>query len=621
MPQLTDSQRATLAYSLRQLNPNLTGEDLARAVEQAANVNDDPAKSQALLQSVLPQAAGKVSTDIPQAYQAPVMQLDPYAGTGTSAAEVLKKQNRLADYGSNIEGMNAAEAEYQRVMRENLAKRQGANLAAAVGGPNALKASQESWDALDKANEALTLGVVKRQQEFSKNGIALYKEGVETAGKVLDQLDKSGRFQIDANKAALDQKKLQLELIGTAATAGVTQSLLNPLSPNSVAARNSARAILKQTGLYTDKQIKEMVPDTMSGVEAAPIAAIGGDNLKNLLTKGQTAQANAAAAASAAEAQQKKIESAGLLAGQQYNTQAYGMPAPNYGAVGLNPNIGGAPAQAPSATNAAAQTAIQRQGGTPTGPTTADVTQPTGTGPNVVIPQMRPDVDATGRTKMVPSEAAGPQASHATAVLSQTSQGVNNYQMNGGKDAAMKATVQAPSMGGVLGAGGRNIVNYTNSAATKDYQLAIDRLNAEAAELGLIAGKGSNNGAGAAVGAAGAQLSRLGMPGFGTAVGAAGSMLNGGQPISATTNPKTVQALAIAVQEARARQQAMIPYLQQYARTHGNDISGFVVPDAVTNRVTMVNPQTGEVRLAANAQEAKDMATSGWKMKDTFLGK
>ena len=127
-------------------------------------------------------------------------------------------------------------------------------------------------------------------------------------------MEKSGKFEIDQKKAQLDQKKLQLELIGTQASAGLTQELMNSKSPNSMAARTAARAFLKQSGIYTDQQIANMVPDTMTGIEAAPIAKLGGDSLDAILKKGQAAQAQGLAAQARASAGKISAETPGAAA-------------------------------------------------------------------------------------------------------------------------------------------------------------------------------------------------------------------------------------------------------------------------------------------------------------------
>ena len=665
---LSQSDVANLVSSIKQGNPNATDADLSNVLKLVTAASDAPedhdaASAAADAVSSLT-SAGKASTvplatqntptstvapqdvtqALPASYVAPTAPLNPYAGTGTSAADILKKQFGLADQANatvqaspTMADQAAAEQRYQASIAANAPGRTAANFMAATGGPLVSAESSKQWDALNAANKDLTIGAANRAQEFAKGAIAnqqsainAYQTGVTTAGTVLDQMDKSGRFQIDANKAALEQKKLQLELVGSAAQAGVTQKLMDANSDLSKAARNSAIVMLKQTGLYSDAQIAKMVPPTMTGIEAAPIAKMSGDNLEALLKKGQTAQANGAAAASyaaaglsAATAQKEKVTTAGIIQGQTFDANA-GMPKADYAAVGAAGPAAAQYAQTVAPSNAVAQTAIARQGGTPTGPTTAQLPQPVaGQGGAATLGgyQMQPTRDASGQTTWQPSTYIQQAGRESATTLADTTRSISNYKLNGGKDAAQEAFKQAPSMGGVLGAGGRNIVNYTNSAATKEYQLKIDRLNQEAAEVGLIAGKGSGTGLGAAIGATGAQLARQGGPSAiaGTALAAGGHLFNGGQPVSSTTDPKVIQQLAIEVQEARAKQEAMIPYLNQFQKSHGGSLAEAVAPEYITKAQTMINPATGDVSIEYTPKDAKIKLDQGWVRKEDFL--
>lgn len=645
---LSQSDAANFAMAVKQAQPGISDADLAALVKEAGDVNEDPAKSAALAAKIAPQAVPApmptmptssprgVSLDVPTSYNAPTPANPDFtsslgnAGAGLMQGNIdaVRASQALASQTGNLATQQAAEQAYQQSIANNARARTAANFMASTGGPLVSAESAKQWDNLNAQNKDLTLGAVTRQQDFAKTAIANYQSGVTMADNVLDQMDKSGKFQIDANRAALEQKKLQLELVGTAASTGVTQKLMDANSDLSKAARNSAIVMLKQTGLYTDAQIAKMVPPTMTGIEAAPIAKMSGDNLEALLKKGNTNQANGAAAASyaaaglsAATAQKEKVATAGMVQGQTYNAAQMGMPKADYAGVGAKGVYGNAMPQEVAASNAEAQTRIARQGGTNAGPTTA---QTNGGGPSGSSSgyQMQPTVSPTGEVSWQTSTYSQQAGRNASEALAGTTQSVNNYQINGGKDAAQKALVQAPTMGGV---NVRNVIGPMGNSGAKQYQLTLDRLNQEAADIGLIANKSGATGTGAAMGAAGAQMARQGGVGAvaGTALAAGGNFFNGGQPVTATTDPKTVQALAIAVQEARAKQAALIPTMRAYAQRNGGDLSGFSVEQhapKVANAITMINPATGEVSLAYSPQEATVMAKDGLKQKKTILG-
>ena len=350
----------------------------------------------------------------------------------------------------------------------------------------------------------------------------------------------------------------------------------------------------------------------MNGISAANIGALAGGNLKDLLTVGQTQQAKGAAAASYAaaglsnaEAQKAAVATAGMVQGQTFNQGALGMPAPNYSGtpqpVATSPMPGAVP-----------EAGAGRGSGYQAGSTSGQVPQ------NTTGYQMQPTIGPTGEVTWQPSTLSQQAGRETSATMAATTGAVNNYLVNGGKDAAMKTVIQAPQMGGVMANAGKNILNYTQDPAVKNYELTLDRLNQEAADIGLITPKGGASGTGTAISAGGAQIAKVN-PTIGTALAMSGHLFNGGQPVSSTTNAKTVQQLAIAVQEARDIQQAQIPYQQAWARTHGGDMTGYIVPPAITDRVTMVNPTTGEVQRVSPQQAITMAKDQGWKSKDTFL--
>lgn len=685
MAQFSSQDASNVAMLIKRMAPNINDQQLASLVHDASQVQNDPAKTAALgdrikliatgrgladggevtddttdttdttpasindpyagyttgsdqnlgatpvAANAAPVAPQDVSTTVPNAYTVPPVGNPDLSNPGGVAGSqilqggvnaVLAAQQLAANQPTQAD-QAAAEQAYQQSIANNAPGRAVANFMAATGGPAVAVNSTNAWDALNKQNKDLTLGAVTRAQDFTKGAIANYQAGVTMAGNVLDDMDKSGKFQIDANAAALAQKKLQLDLVGQAANTQVTQQLMDPTSQLSLSARMSAKQTLQIAG-YTPAQIQAMVPDTMTGIQAAPIAAAGGTTLANIKTKAESNQANALAAQASAAAQKSKIEAAGLVQGQTA-MQNWGAPAANYAAVGAS---GPAAAQASAAasnvgspTNAAAQTTIARQGGTPTGPTTAQVSPGTGTGGTGTIGgyQMSPTYSPESGLSLQTSTVSQQAGRETAAALADQTAGINQYKLGGGKTSAQTALVQAPSMGGLIGAGGRNIFNYSNSNATKDYQLTLDRLNQEAENLGLITDPGGGNGTGAAVSATGAQLAKTN-PVLGTAMAAGGHLFNGGQPVGATTNPRTVQELAVAVQEARAKQEAMIPYLNAYQQSHGGSIAGAVVPDHISNSQTMVNPKTGDVQVVYTPQDGKALKSQGWQRKEDFLG-
>ena len=531
--------------------------------------------------TTVPPQSPQVTSTIPVP-NVPVKLADPYAGSTTTQANLMNAFDPAM--------MKAAAARELALRQQQLPARITSQTYSAMGVPGSVAANENAWKAIDAANALQGTGL---QDLLQKQSTA----GIEAAGKIVDQMDKSGRFQIDASNAALAQKKLQLELIGTAASSGLTQKLMDASTPESAAARNSAIALLMQTKLYTPAQVGAMVPKTMNGISAANIGALAGGNLKDLLTVGQTAQAHGAAAASYGAAEQaratalkERVEAAGMVAGQTYNTAA-GIAAPaNYGGVGA-PQVTATPLS-PEAAEAAAGSVGER---TPT------------TGP-------------TGQTSWAASTQAQQAGRETATALTDLGQSINGYKQSGVQQKVQDVVVKAPTLGGVTGAGGRNIINIGNTQATKDYELSIDRLNQEAAHLGLIAPKEGGGALGAAMGATGAQLAKSGMPGVGTALSAGAGYFNGGQPVTSKTNPKVVQELALQVQEVRQRQEALLPYANAYQKKHGGSLVGFIVPNEIASRPSMVNPSTGELKVAANAQEAINLAKQGWKQKNTFLG-
>jgi hypothetical protein len=287
--------------------------DLAKIVVQTATQIKDSQNKPALptvqiagqRQPVTTSPPEDVSTQVPDTYTAPVAKpgnLNPANGTIAQNAygdinptDTLHKQFALADYGSNTAKQKAAEEEYARRAAVNRPGQSAGQLAMGMGGEQVVNAYEAQQKARDEMDKYQTTGKVTREQEFAKSGIELYKQGLLSAGEVIGQLEKSGKFDIDAKAAQLAQKKLQLELVGQGANTQVTQALMDAKSPNSIAVRNDARYKLKMAG-YTDDQVKQLVPDTMTGIEAGPIAVAAKSALDAQKTKAETAQSYGVAA-------------------------------------------------------------------------------------------------------------------------------------------------------------------------------------------------------------------------------------------------------------------------------------------------------------------------------------
>lgn len=337
MTQFSPTDASNTAMLIKKMIPNIDDVRLSQLVQQAAAVQNDPVRSQAFAQKLqsFRQANGgivddsgendngnsdagtvqqpfipasNVSSNIPPAYATPgVANQDLTSSLGQAGAGLqqgninnVQAANALAAQTGNLANQQAAEQAYQQSIANLAPARSAANFMAATGGPQVAAQSSASWDKLNEQNKDLTLGAVQRQQDFAKNAISNYQAGVTMAGNVLDQMDKSGKFNIDANAAALAQKKLQLELIGHAATAENTQALMDPTSPMSLAARQGAIKTLKLAG-YDDATIAKMVPDNMPGIQAAPIAAATGTTLANMKTVADTLSTQAGTGKTQAE--------------------------------------------------------------------------------------------------------------------------------------------------------------------------------------------------------------------------------------------------------------------------------------------------------------------------------
>jgi len=679
MTQFTPQNASNTAMLIKQMVPNIDDARLSQLVQQAAAVQNDPVRSQAFAQklqsyrqadggivdnsgendngssdagtvqqSFIP--TGSVSSDIPPSYAAPgVANQDLTSSLGQAGAGLqqgninnVQAANALAAQTGNLANQQAAERAYQQSIANLAPARSAANFMAATGGPQVAAQSSASWDKLNEQNKDLTLGAVSRQQDFAKNAISNYQAGVTMAGNVLDQMDKSGKFNIDANAAALAQKKLQLELIGHAATAENTQALMDPASPMSIAARNGAKKTLQLAG-YDTATISKMVPDNMPGIQAAPIAAATGTTLANMKTVADTLSTQATTGKTQAETQQLQTGTAGMKQGQTFGAQQLGMPAPDYSGAsgsgtstptsttapvvnagpnatptfGFNPNSDLSKVRAAMAgqpANVLAAFDKQYPNASGTNPLPSSITTQ-----NAGAPKMIPSMDSKGNISWSPGSYAQAAGTNAQNVLAGMTQEVSAYKTTSAPS-IQSLVLQAPSMGGY---NLRNTIGMPlGNTAAQNYMNNISKLNEEAVSLGLISptsGSSMKTGVGTAISSMGGAIAHE-MPGLGTALAAGGHLVNGGQAISATTNPATVQQLAIAVQEARLKQEAMIPYISQQAARNSGDISGAVVPEPINQSATLVNPQTGEVKLAYTPDEAKAMIKQGWQTKNNFLG-
>jgi hypothetical protein len=303
--------------------------DLAKIVVQTANkINEQPKEA-----TTNPR---DVNMDVPQPYVAPTARmgnLNPQDGTpaqqafgDVNPADILHKQFGLADLASeqarniaNTSAQRAAEAEYQqKVMADQPYRTAGSSIAGFGAGSAGVKASNEMWDKKNELNKDLTIGAQTREVDRNvkaiaglKSGVEQYQLGLQSAGSVVESLIKSGEFGMKAADEQLKQKKAAIDL---AQNTELAKSMLDPKSPNSIAMRNAAKVAFRMTKKYTEKQINEMVPDTMSGVQATPLAVVASGTLKDALTIGQTNQAEGIAASSYATAGKTRAEIPGAAA-------------------------------------------------------------------------------------------------------------------------------------------------------------------------------------------------------------------------------------------------------------------------------------------------------------------
>ena len=280
-----------------------------------------------------PVQAGLSTEPLPTAYAGPTGNTPQVAADiGLDQLKQLAATN-LASY--RPEDLMWAQEEYKK--RAALPGGSAGLLAAGFGGLDVARQNDTNVEAANKLALSQTVGAVQDRQKYATAGIDNYKKGVEAAGLVVDQLEKSGKFEIDQKKAQLDQKKLQLELVGTQANSDQTKRLMDPNTVDSKAVRMAARTFLKQSGMYSAGQIEQMVPEGMSGIQAAPIAKLGGESLDNLVKKNLAASHAGQAAASFAQAGKTGAEEAQVRMGTDVARQKLYQPAEAGAGRGVTP--------------------------------------------------------------------------------------------------------------------------------------------------------------------------------------------------------------------------------------------------------------------------------------------
>ncbi len=195
---------------------------------------------------------------------------------------------------------------------------------------------------------------------------------------------------------------------------------------------------------------------------------------------------------------------------------------------------------------------------------------------------------------------------------------------NGGKEAAMNAVANASQAGPYPA----NKVTIGNSDAQK-FKVDINKLNADAKALGVIAGGENSDGAlMTAIGTAGLAapntLARMG----GATLSAIGSLLGDGKELTTTSDRKTIEKYAIATQEVAIKKQMLMAQQMAYADQHNGDGTGFISSpeyNAIVKAKPVVNPKTGEVRVPITAEEREKLKSMSGTEKfgdvSIFLGR
>ena len=209
--------------------------------------------------------------------------------------------------------------------------------------------------------------------------------------------------------------------------------------------------------------------------------------------------------------------------------------------------------------------------------------------------------------------------SHTSNDIAATQQQLGVYN-NGGKPAAQNALLNA----GIAGPNFENIVPARNPKA-QQFSIDVNKLNADAQALGLVAG--GDNTAGGAISGAGAAVAALAPSGLAKAGGAAlsalGGMLGNGQAITTRSDPKVVAAMSVAVQEVAAKKSMLVAQQAAFADRNNGDATNFVgspVYNTIVNSKPLVNPTTGEVKVPVTNDQRIALKKAGFGDAQIFLG-
>lgn len=200
---------------------------------------------------------------------------------------------------------------------------------------------------------------------------------------------------------------------------------------------------------------------------------------------------------------------------------------------------------------------------------------------------------------------AAQRLSDARARTQAKSDSVETFNASG-RPAAQNAYVLSPASGWNKGS---NWSPDTDENAKK-LDIAVNRLNAEAARLGQLVAGPSNTGAAAAAGALG-NISPL----LGAAAGAFAS-LNQSQAITSRSPQEVIKMYSVATQVAAERQKLLLSKEHAWAVRNNGDVSGFVnSPDYkfIMNSEPYVNPTTGDVKIpVSRSQQDELLKTKSW---------
>ena len=502
-------------------------------------------------------------------------QVNPYAGTTQEAAN-LETPNAASISQFDPAAMRAAQEAFNQKYAATQGQRTLANTLAGLGAGSTGGQSVLQNNILRQEAEKLlydqTIGAQERLQKQATEGQAA--------------LTSAQAREVAAGEFTAAQRRKQNELDMQKLDVATRQRMNQPNSIETLAAKQLLLAQIAQNPSITPQALTELKTiignPNVTAEQLAPVMAQYApaahkaymDKLTGGKITAEEEQARGLAAQAQAAAGKTEAETKVLQSGQPIREAAGMAPIPGY----------------PS------------EGGRPTAPGTE---KPAAV---LYVPVVNPDGSIT-MTQGTFSQTAGRTTAEQQA--EQQAQ-INNFnQVRGDIEFAGKAAMQ---MGGVLASGGKNVINYTNDKDVKKFELAVDKLNQEAIQLGLVTPSGRGV-AGTLMGAAGAQASQVpGLGAIGTVMSATAPSLNGGQPVTTRTDPAVIRDLAYRVLEARDKQAALNAAQSQYARQGYGDAASFVNTEAykkINNRVIMINPKTGDYAMVDNTPEAKAAAVKG----------